>query len=154
MTMSSGTGRMTVAETETRPPRPPPAKRPAVRRSPWPPWMEEIVADWQRRWPAAFTKPVPLAVGISRHIKEALRADGKTIDRKVIGGALYRWTTHGAYLRAMVRGEMRRNLDGSEAGVPDDAARQYAQKLLDERAERQVERERQKQEQLGSSLEG
>ena len=108
-----------------------------------------MLADWRHRWPAVFTKPVPLAVGISRHIKEALRAEGKAIDRRAIGVALHRWTKQGAYLRAMVRGEIRRNLDGSEAGVPDDAARQYAQKLLDERAARQAaERERQKQEQL------
>jgi sRNA-binding protein len=111
--------------------------------------METILADWRQRWPAAFTKPVPLAVGISRHIKEALRAEDKAIDRKAIGVALHRWTMQGAYLRAIVRGESRRNLDGSEAGLPDDAARQYAQKLLDERAARQAaERERQKQEQL------
>jgi sRNA-binding protein len=142
----SGTGRMTVAEIETRSPRPA-ATRPASR-SPWPPWIETILADWRRRWPVVFSRPVPLAVGTSRHIKEALRAEGKAIDRKAIGVALHRWTTQGAYLRAIVRGEIRRNLDGSEAGVPDDAARQYAQTLLDERAARQAERERQQQEQL------
>jgi sRNA-binding protein len=41
---------------------------------------------------------------------------------------------------------LRRNLDGSEAGVPDDAAREYAQKVLDERAARQAERKRREQE--------
>jgi hypothetical protein len=68
--------------------------------------METILIDWRRRWPAAFTKPVPLAVGISRHIKEAQRAEGKAIDRKAIGVALHRWTMQGAYLRAIVRGEI------------------------------------------------
>ena len=34
----------------------------------------------------------------------------------------------GAYLRTVMRGEMRRHLDGSAAGVPDEAARQYAQR--------------------------
>ena len=46
----------------------------------------------------------------------------------------------------MMRGEMRRNLDGSEAGVPNDEARQQAKKLLDERAARRAERERTEQE--------
>ena len=128
------------AESETRLPQPT-AKRLAARDL----WMETILADWRKRWPAAFTKRVPLAVGISRHIKVALRAEGKEIDRKRLGMTLHRWTMHGVYLRAVARGEMRRNLDGSAAGVPDDAAREHAQKLLDDRAVRQAERERQRQ---------
>jgi sRNA-binding protein len=143
MATISGVGRVTIAETEARPLRPP-AKGQA-RRSPSPPWMEAILTDWRRRWPAAFARPVPLAVGISRHIKEALRAEGEAVDREAIGGTLHRWTMQGAYLRAVARGEMRRNLDGSAAGVPDDAARQQAQTLLDERAARRAERERAKQ---------
>ena len=119
----------------------------------WPPWMEVILVGWRRRWPAAFSRPVPLAVGISRHIKEVLRAEGETIDRKSIGTALHPWTMHGAYLRAVVRGEMRRNLDGSPAGVPDEAARQSAQTLLGERAARQAERERQEPASLGDEPE-
>jgi sRNA-binding protein len=133
---------MTAVETRTRSPRPP-ARRPGTLR---PPWMEAILADWRERWPAVFTRPVPLAVGISRHIKAALRAEGIALDRKSMGVTLYRWTMHGTYLRAVVRGEMRRNLDGSEAGVPDDAARQHAQQVLDDRAARYAESERQKQE--------
>jgi sRNA-binding protein len=128
---------MTVTETKPRP-----AQRTAARRAPWPPWMEVILVDWRARWPAVFTKPVPLAVGISGHIKAVLRAEGKVIDRKSIGVTMRRWTMQGAYLRAVMRGEMRRNLDGSAAGVPDEAARQYAQKLLDERAARQEARTR------------
>jgi hypothetical protein len=50
-------------------------------------------------------------------------------------------------LHAVMRGEMRRNLDGSEAGVPDHEARQQAKKPLDERAVRHAKRERQEQEQ-------
>jgi len=37
-------------------------------------------------------------------------------------------------------------LDGSEAGLPDDAARQKAQRLLDERAVRHVEQARRERE--------
>jgi len=129
--------------TETAPrPAEPPAKRAAARRAPWAPWMEVVLADWRARWPAVFAKPVPLAVGISGHIKAVLRAEGKVVDRKTIGVTLHRWTMQGTYLRAVVRGELRRNLDGSAAGVPDEAARQYAQKVLDERAARQAAKAR------------
>jgi sRNA-binding protein len=120
-------------------------QRPPKRRVSWPDWIEANLADWRKRWPAAFTKPVPLAVGITGQIKAVLIAEGKLLeakDRKGIGISLQSWTSQSAYLRAMVRGDVRRNLDGSEAGVPDEDARAYAQKLLDERAVRQAERER------------
>ena len=135
---------MTDADTITKP-RTPAAKRPPVRRSPWPPWVEATLADWRARWPEVFTKPVPLAVGFSRHIKDALQADGQTLDRKTIGVTIHQWTVQGAYLRAVARGEMRRNLDGSEAGVPDEEARHQAQKLLYERSARRAEREQREQ---------
>lgn len=133
---------MTAAETKTRPP----ARRPAAKRSSWSPWMEATLADWRKRWPAAFTKPVPLAVGISRQMKTALSAAGETMDSKTLGVTLHTWTMQGAYLHAVMRGEMRCHLDGSEADVPDDEARQQAKKLLDERAARRAERERRQQE--------
>jgi sRNA-binding protein len=139
-------GMTSAGETETRSPQST-IRRPAARRSPWPPWMAAILADWRRRWPAVFTRPVvPLAIGISRDIKATLRAEGTAIGHKSITVTLRRWTTRGPYLRAVARGEMRRNLDGSEAGVPDDAARQYAQRLLEERAAWQAEREREQAE--------
>lgn len=78
-------------------------------------------------------------------MKAALQAEGKAMeakDRKGIGVSLHTWTMQSAYLRALARGEARRNLDGSEAGFPDESARQHARKLLDERAARQAEKER------------
>jgi sRNA-binding protein len=106
-----------------------------------PPWMEEILADWRRRWPAAFTTPVPLAIGASGQIKAALIADGTGYRRKTLGVTFHVWTVQSAYLRAVARGDMRRNLDGSEAGAPDDASRSRAQMLLAERAENNSKRE-------------
>jgi ProP effector len=129
-----------VAKTETRSPQPTLKQR-----------SEATLADWRKRWPATFTKPVPLAIGISGNIRAALRAEGKAVDRRTVGTTLHYWTMHGAYLRAVIRGDVRRNLDGSEAGVPDEAARQHAQKVLDERAARRAERDRQKQEQDNST---
>jgi sRNA-binding protein len=80
-------------------------------------------------------------------MKAVLRADGTALDLKTFGmTTIHSWTMQGAYLHALMRGETRRNLDGSEAGVPDDEARQQAKKLLDERAARRAERERQEQE--------
>lgn len=79
-------------------------------------------------------------------MKAVLRAEGKAIDRKAFGRTIHAWTMQGPYLYAVMRGEMRRNLDGSEAGVPNDEARQEAKKLLDERGARRAERERREQE--------
>jgi sRNA-binding protein len=115
-------------------------------RDPWPPGATALIAEWCARWPAAFTKPVPLAVGFSGQIKAALRAEDSPFDRKMVSMAIYLWTRQSAYLRAVARGEMRCNLDGSEAGLPDDTARQEAQRLLDERAARHVERARRERE--------
>lgn len=103
-------------------------------------------ADWRQRWPAAFTKPVPLAVGFSGQMRAALRDEGATFDRKLFGIAIDVWTKQGAYLRAMMRGEMRRNLDGSGAGFPDEASRMEAKAILDERAARQLARVQRDQE--------
>ena len=94
---------------------------------------------------------MPLAVGITGQIKAALIAEGKLAeakDRKGLGVSLHSWTTQSAYLRGIARGDVRRNLDGSEAGFPDEDARNQAQKLLDERAVRQAERERLRTERL------
>jgi sRNA-binding protein len=114
---------------------PPPGQRRQER-------IETILAVWQVRWPAVFTKPVPLAIGISRRMREQL----PEFPRREIGIALHSWTNRRGYLRAMARGDMRRNLDGSEAGIPTEEAREQAQKLLEERERRQLERIRQQRE--------
>jgi sRNA-binding protein len=94
-----------------------------------------LLADWATRWPAVFTTPMPLAIGVARRIKDALGQAG----HRDIGAALHHWTNRRPYLRAMARGEMRRNLDGSEAGLPDEAARAYARESLARRARRRAE---------------
>jgi hypothetical protein len=45
-----------------------------------------------------------------------------------------------------MRGEMRRNLDGSDAGFPDEASRMEAKMTLDERAARYLARAQRDQE--------
>ena len=136
---------MTEAETRERPGEPATVRR-GVRRSPWPPAVDVLIAEWRARWPAAFTKPVPLAVGFSGQIKAAIRAEGGPVDRKMLSMAIHQWTMQSAYLRAVARAEMRRNLDGSEAGIPDDAARQDAQRLLAARAAKHAQRARRERE--------
>jgi sRNA-binding protein len=119
-----------MTDTESQDPSPTPTSQPVKRR---------------RRWPQVFTKPVPLAAGFSGQIKTTLRAEG-CLDRRAFGRAIHYWTIQGAYLRAVARGDMRHNLDGSAAGVPDETARQEAQKLLDEQAARRAERQQREQE--------
>jgi sRNA-binding protein len=105
--------------------------------------MEANLADWRKRWPAVFAKPVPLAIGISGQMKAVLRGEDKSFDLKQFGMSIRFWTLQSAYLHAVLRGEMRRNLDGSETEVPNEEARQQAKQLLDERLVRRKERERQ-----------
>ena len=90
-----------------------------------------MLADWRERWPAIFTTAAPLAVGIARQLREHL-----DLPPREIGIALHHWTKSTKYLHAIAQGVMRRNLDGSEAGVPDEAARQWARNLLRERNDR------------------
>ena len=100
--------------------------------------IPEILADWRERWPAVFTTPTPLAVGISRQIKDQLGT--RCPPRREFGSALHQWTNRTAYLRAVIRGDVRHNLDGSEAGVPDEDTRERARQLLAEREQRAMER--------------
>jgi hypothetical protein len=143
---------MTAAESKTHPAQPK-AKRAAAQ--PYrPPWMEAMVADWRERWPAAFTKPLPLAAGFNGQMRAALRADGKLEDRKSFGVAVHAWTMQGAHLYAVMRGERRRNLDGSEAELPTEEARQEAKSMLAERAARRATREQAKQQTAAASRDG
>jgi hypothetical protein len=59
---------------------------------------------------------------------------------KTFDMTIHAWTMQGTYLRAVVRGDVRRNLGDSEAGFPDAAAWQEAQVILDERAARRTTR--------------
>jgi sRNA-binding protein len=77
-------------------------------------------------FPEVFSLPaVPLAIGIHNQI---LDVAGDSIDPRELSTFLRYWVSRWAYLRAMWRGEPRRNLDGSVAGSPtieqrNDAAR-------------------------------
>jgi sRNA-binding protein len=59
--------------------------------------------------------PVPLAIGIHKQILEVA---GDDIDPGDLGAFLRYWVRRWSYLHAIWRGEKRRNIDGSVAGVP------------------------------------
>lgn len=98
----------------------------------------DILALLRARWPALFTMPVPLATGIAR----AIRAELGHVEVPTAGlsRALYYWTNAPGYLTAVAAGEMRRNLDGTEAGAPDEAQRQLATEIMEPRAARQAQK--------------
>src|SRR5438067_11110789 len=76
-------------------------------------------------FPEAFKyPPVPLAIGIGPRLCELLSPEFKPADIRVF---LHAWTSGPRYLKAVVRGEMRRNLDGSSAGLPEPEHRAAAQ---------------------------
>src|SRR5262249_19945337 len=80
-------------------------------------------------FPQAFKyPPVPLAIGTGPKLCELLGAEFKPAE---IRRFLHAWTTGPRYLKALVRGEMRRHLDGSAAGLPEPKHRAAAEQRLE-----------------------
>jgi sRNA-binding protein len=71
--------------------------------------------------------PVPLAMGSGLKLRELLGTEFKPSE---IRAFLQAWTSGPRYLKAVTRGEMRHNLDGSPAGLPAPEHRADAQKRL------------------------
>ena len=81
-----------------------------------------------RDFPKAFKyPPVPLAIGIGLKLRQLLGTEFKPAD---IRAFLQAWTSGPRYLKAVARGEMRRNLDGSPAALPEPQHRTDAQERL------------------------
>jgi sRNA-binding protein len=90
-----------------------------------------ILKEWAQRWPDLFKKPTPLAIGIASQIRAQLKTGpGLEIGTRDIHVVLHCWTTRRAYYEAVERGDPRRNLDGTEAGPPDDISRELARAAL------------------------
>ena len=78
--------------------------------------------------PAVFNdQPPPLAIGIDVALNALLAGE---FDARVIARLLADWTHRPAYLAAVARGDVRRDLDGCPTSAPDDAARTFAAVLL------------------------
>jgi ProQ/FINO family len=73
-----------------------------------------ISALLAERFPEAFRKPRPLAIGIYRQIRAAVPND--ELRSKDLSAFMAAWTHRKAYRAALERGERRVNLDGSDAG--------------------------------------
>ncbi len=98
----------------------------------------DILAMLRTRWPRLFTTPVPLAVGVTRAIRAEL-GEG-LVPVAGLSRALHYWTNASDYLAAIAMGEVRRNLDGTEAGAPDEAQRRFASESMERRAAQQATR--------------
>lgn len=97
--------------------------------------LDETLAVLRGHWPALFTAPVPLAIGIERRIQQAL---GEARFPKMrLRRALHCWTRRTGYLAALTEGQHRQDLDGADAGEPEEVHRAYARELI---AERQAKR--------------
>jgi sRNA-binding protein len=71
--------------------------------------------------------PPPLAIGIDAALIAVLADE---FGAEVISRFLADWTRRPAYLAAVARGEVRRDLDGCPTDVPDDHACTFAAVLL------------------------
>lgn len=93
--------------------------------------LDETLAALRDRWPALFTAPVPLAIGIERKIQQAL---GEARFPKVrLRRALHCWTRRTGYLAAIAEGRRRQDLDGADAGESEETHRAHARELVAER---------------------
>ena len=84
----------------------------------------ELLALLRARWPELFGVHTPLATGIARAIQTELGE--ARLPAQALSRALHWWTQAPSYLVAVAAGRVRRNLDGTEAGVPDEAQREAA----------------------------
>jgi len=98
----------------------------------------DILAILCARWPALFTTPVPLAVGVMRAIRAELGE--APVPTAGLSRTLHYWTNAPGYLAVIAAGEARLNLDGTEAGVPDEVQRQFASETLKQRVAGQAAR--------------
>ena len=78
------------------------------------------------------------AIGIHKQI---LDVAGDDIESGRLGAVLKRWVTRPDYLDAVAHGEPRRNLDGTEAGMPSEEPQlDAAHRVYGARAEAVLER--------------
>ncbi len=87
---------------------------------------DALLAQMAQRWPAAFTTPVPLAVGIHRTIRAALRAEDPPTPWRVLRLTLMWWASRTGYLQAVAAGGSRVDLDGQPCGQITDNERERA----------------------------
>ena len=85
---------------------------------------------------AQSTSHVPLAIGITRAIQAELGE--ARLPAVALSRALHWWTQAPSYLVAVAAGRVRHNLDGTEAGVPDEAQREAAAEALRQHALRRA----------------
>ena len=108
--------------------KPPPAASNGPKRAKRRPQRSALSQRLLRDFPTAFKyPPVPLAIGIGLKLRDVLGAEFKPGE---IRGFLQAWTSGPRYLKAIARGEMRHDLDGSPAGLPAPEHRADALKRL------------------------
>jgi sRNA-binding protein len=101
-----------------------------------------VILKWAAvAWPAAFGKPVPLKLKISRDMAQAIPNaprycghDNWNRDKVngVVAAALAAWTRQDTYLVELQVGAPRIDLNGQVAGVVSEREKAHAIELLDE----------------------
>jgi len=96
---------------------------------------DALLLELRTRWPALFTTPVPLAIGIDGEIRDALRQEAAAAGTvapawSVIKGAIAWWTRQNGYREALATASHRIGLDGQPAGEITDRDREHARERL------------------------
>jgi ProP effector len=96
---------------------------------------DALLLELRTRWPALFTTPVPLAIGIDGEIRDTLRQEAAAAGNaapawSVIKGAIAWWTRQNGYREALATAPHRIGLDGQPAGEITDRDRKHARERL------------------------
>ena len=104
---------------------------------------DALLLELRTRWPAVFTTPVPLAIGIDGEIRDTLRHEATAAGTaapswSVIKGAFAWWTRQNGYREALATASHRVGLDGQPSSEITERDREHARERL---AARPVERD-------------
>ena len=96
---------------------------------------DALLLELRTRWPALFTTPVPLAIGIDGAIRDTLRREAAAAGTaappwSVIKGAIAWWTRQNGYREALATASHRIDLDGQPAGKIAERDREHARERL------------------------
>ena len=96
---------------------------------------DALLLELRARWPALFTTPVPLAIGIDGQIRDALRQEAAAAGTaapswSVLKNTMAWWTKQHGYREALATASDRIGLDGQPAGEITDRDRQHARERL------------------------
>lgn len=89
-----------------------------------------LCTNFPQAFPVAITKVRPLAIGVGDELRKLAEADENGPSRSALHQALGWWCNRPLYLRTIIAGKWRRDLEGNKVALPDDASIEGSRKRL------------------------